>query len=92
MPTTSLEMKVHDFLAQKRIASAGVARNNSRPPAANLRYRRLESTGHAVFLVHSHLQTFGDAAVDLSAPAKLHISLSQNHMVMWFFFFFWAIE
>jgi hypothetical protein len=28
MKTTPLEMKVHDFLAQKRIAVAGVSRDN----------------------------------------------------------------
>ena len=36
MTTTSLETKVHDFLAQKRIAVAGVSRNNSHHPVGNL--------------------------------------------------------
>jgi predicted CoA-binding protein len=58
MMTTTLETKVHDFLAQKRIAVVGVSRDNSRHPASNLIYRRLKSTGHAVFPVNPHLQTF----------------------------------
>jgi uncharacterized protein len=58
MTTTTLDMKVHDFLAQKRIAVAGVSRDNSRHPAANLIYRRLKNTGHDVFPVNPHIQTF----------------------------------
>jgi uncharacterized protein len=58
MKTTSLETKVHDFLAQKRIAVAGVSRDNSRHPAANLIFRRLKETGHDVFAVNPHMQTF----------------------------------
>jgi predicted CoA-binding protein len=58
MNTTTLDMKVHDFLAQKRIAVAGVSRANSRHPAANLIYRRLKNTGHDVFAVNPHMQTF----------------------------------
>jgi uncharacterized protein len=56
--TTPLETKVHDFLAQKRIAVAGVSRNNSHHPAANLIYHRLEGSGHDVFPVNPHMQTF----------------------------------
>jgi hypothetical protein len=58
MTTTALEGKVHDFLAQKRIAVAGVSRDNSHHPAGNLIYRRLKETGHDVFPVNPHLQTF----------------------------------
>ena len=58
MTATSLEAKVHDFLAQKRIAVAGVSRDNSHHPAANLIYRRLKTTGHDVFPVNPHMQTF----------------------------------
>ena len=58
MKTTTLEMKVHDFLAQKRIAVAGVSRENSRHPVGNLIYHRLKSTGHNVFAVNPHMQTF----------------------------------
>ena len=35
MKTTTFEMKVHDFLAQKRIAVAGVSPSNSHHPAGN---------------------------------------------------------
>lgn len=58
MTATTLEAKVHDFLAQKRIAVAGVSRDNSHHPAANLIYRRLKTTGHDVFPVNPHMQTF----------------------------------
>jgi len=58
MQTAALETKVDDFLAQKRIAVAGVSRNHSHHPAGNLIYRRLKSTGHDVFPVNPHLQTF----------------------------------
>src|SRR5688572_28040293 len=58
MSATTLEAKVHDFLAQKRIAVAGVSRDNSHHPAANLIYRRLKTTGHDVFPVNPHMQTF----------------------------------
>ena len=56
--TATLEMKVHDFLAQKRIAVAGVSRNDGHHPAANLIYRRLKRTGHDVFAVNPHMQAF----------------------------------
>jgi len=58
MKTTDLEMKVQDFLAQKRIAVAGVSRNNSHHPTGNLIYHRLKKTGHEVFPVNPHMQTF----------------------------------
>ena len=58
MTTPNLETKVDEFLAQKRIAVAGVSRNNSHHPAANLIYRRLKDTGHDVFAVNPHMQTF----------------------------------
>jgi predicted CoA-binding protein len=58
MPTTTLDAKVHDFLAQKRLAVAGVSRDDNRHPTGNLIYRRLKSTGHEVFAVNPHMQTF----------------------------------
>jgi predicted CoA-binding protein len=58
MNTTSLDAKVNDFLAQKRIAVAGVSRNNSHHPTGNLIYDRLKASGHAVFPVNPHMQTF----------------------------------
>jgi len=58
MTTTTLDMKVDDFLAQKRIAVAGVSRNNSHHPVGNLIYHRLKTTGHDVFPVNPNMQTF----------------------------------
>jgi predicted CoA-binding protein len=49
---------VDDFLAQKRIAVAGVSSNNSQHAAGNLIYHRLKKAGHDVFPVNPHLQTF----------------------------------
>ena len=56
--TPALEAKVHDFLAQRRIAIVGVSRDNSRHPVANLICRRLKKTGHDVFPVNPNLQSF----------------------------------
>ena len=58
MTTPTTETKVHDFLAQKRIAVAGVSRNNSHHPVGNLIYQRLKKTGHDVFPVNPQMQTF----------------------------------
>ena len=58
MIPTTFEAKVDDFLGQKRIAVAGVSRKDSHHPAANLIYRRLKATGHDVFAVNPHMQTF----------------------------------
>ena len=58
MTATTLEAKVHDFLDQKRIAVAGVSRNGSHHPVGNLIYQRLKETGHDVFPVNPHMQTF----------------------------------
>ena len=58
----TLTDKVEDFLAQKRIAVAGVSHDNSRHPVGNLIYHRLKTTGHDVFPVNPHLATFeGDS-------------------------------
>ena len=56
--TATLDEKVHDFLAEKRIAIAGVSRDASRPSAANLIYHRLKTSGHDVFAVNPNMQTF----------------------------------
>ena len=58
MTTSTLETKVAEFLAQKRIAVAGVSRRNSDHPAGNLIYRRLKKTGHEVFAVNPHMHSF----------------------------------
>ncbi len=58
MKATTLETKVNDFLAQKRIAVAGVSHDNRNHSAGNLIYHRLKKTGHDVFPVNPHMQTF----------------------------------
>ena len=58
MTPSSLDAKVQDFLAQKRIAIAGVSRNKSHHPTGNLIYDRLKKTGHSVFAVNPNMQTF----------------------------------
>jgi predicted CoA-binding protein len=58
MNSTSVETKAREFLAQKRIAVAGVSRNNTHHPVGNLIYHRLKTTGHDVFPVNPHMQTF----------------------------------
>ena len=55
---TTLDTKVHEFLAQKRLAVAGVSRNDGRHPTGNLIYRRLKKTGHEVFAVNPHMDAF----------------------------------
>ena len=58
MQTATLDRKVDEFLAQKRIAVAGVSREKSRHPAGNLIYHRLKATGHEVFAINPHISTF----------------------------------
>lgn len=58
MPHTTLQMKIDDFLAQKRIAVAGVSREKSHHPAGNLIYHRLKATGHDVFAVSPNMRAF----------------------------------
>ena len=58
MTRTTLDTKVNEFLAQKRIAVAGVSRNGSQHPVGNLIYRRLKTTGHDVFAVNPQIRTF----------------------------------
>ena len=58
MTTPARETRVNEFLAQKRLAVAGVSRNNSQHPTGNLIYRRLKKTGHDVFPINPHMQTF----------------------------------
>lgn len=69
MNTTTLDTKVQDFLGQKRIAVAGVSRDKGHHPAGNLIYHRLKQTGHEVFAVNPHMQSFeGDrCSPDLQA-------------------------
>ena len=55
---TTLDEQVQDFLAQKRIAVAGVSHDHSRHPVGNLIYRRLQDTGHEVFPVNPTMEAF----------------------------------
>ena len=54
----SLDAKIQDFLAQKRIAVAGVSHDPSHHPAGNLIYHRLKESGHEAFPVNPRLQEF----------------------------------
>ena len=56
MARTPLELKVDDFLAQKRIAVVGASRDK-RHPVGGAVYRRLKQTGHEVFAVNPHAET-----------------------------------
>jgi predicted CoA-binding protein len=58
MKASTLEARVDDFLAQNRIAVAGVSRDHSHHPVGNLIYHRLKNTGHEVFAVNPHMATF----------------------------------
>src|SRR5690242_5782020 len=58
MSETNFETRVQDFLAQKRIAIAGVSREKSHHPVGNLIYERLKTTGHDVFPVNPNMHTF----------------------------------
>jgi uncharacterized protein len=58
MTPPTLEAKADDFLAQKRIAVAGVSRDKANHSAANLIYRRLKNSGHDVFAVNPHMTSF----------------------------------
>ena len=57
---TTLRDAARDFLAQDRLAVAGVSRDPKQP--ANLIYRRLRDTGHQVFAVNPNAEEVeGDA-------------------------------
>jgi predicted CoA-binding protein len=58
MSPAAFQEKVDDFLAQKRIAVAGVSRSNDQHPVGNLIYYRLKTTGHDVFAVNPNTETF----------------------------------
>jgi hypothetical protein len=50
-----MNAKIQDFLAQKRIAVAGVSRN-PQSEAANFIYRKLRAAGYEVFPVNPHAE------------------------------------
>lgn len=52
----TLSEKIEDFLAQRRIAVAGVSAARETP--GNMIYRKLKSAGHQVFAVSSTAETF----------------------------------
>jgi uncharacterized protein len=54
----ALKEAAEEFLAQPRIAVAGVSRDTKQP--ANLIYRRLKATGHEVFAVNPNAVTVED--------------------------------
>src|SRR5262249_13679202 len=53
-----MNMTPEDFLAQKRIAVAGVSCRTGTDVPANRIYRRLKFTGHDVFAVNPNAATF----------------------------------
>jgi predicted CoA-binding protein len=62
MDARTLEAKAEAFLAQKRIAVAGVSGDSRRHPAGNAIYRRLKNGAREVFAVNPNLVSFeGDA-------------------------------
>jgi uncharacterized protein len=58
MTPTTLAAKVDDFLAQQRIAVAGVSRDKSHHPAGNLIFHKLKQGGQQVFPVNPNLESF----------------------------------
>jgi uncharacterized protein len=63
---STLQEKVNDFLAQKRIAVTGVSREGK--SAANLIYHKLLDTGHTVFPVNPNTATYN------GSPCYAHLS------------------
>jgi predicted CoA-binding protein len=62
MDVKTLGAKANEFLAQKRIAVAGVSGDSRRHPAGNAIYRRLKGGAREVFAVNPNLVSFeGDA-------------------------------
>ena len=58
MTSANLELRIQDFLSQKRIGVVGVSRQHSHHPVGNLIYRRLKNQGHHMFAVNPNMQTF----------------------------------
>ena len=69
MDRKMLEAKAREFLAEKRIAVAGVSRDSGRHPAAKAIYHRLKNGAREVFAVNPNLELFEGAACypDLSS-------------------------
>lgn len=79
MQTNTSTTTVSDFLAQKRIAVAGVSHKDSGHPAANLIYRRLKTTGHDVFAVNPQMKSFDG---DLCYPSLRSIPEGVDGVVI----------
>jgi len=58
MKAATLEAKARDFLAQKRIAVAGVSLDTRGHAAAGAIYRKLKAAGHEVIPVNPNLSNF----------------------------------
>lgn len=69
MPSPTLDDRVADFLAQRRIAVAGVSADPARHPVGAAVYRRLKAAGHEVFAVNPNLETFEGAPCWPDLPA-----------------------
>jgi hypothetical protein len=54
---TTIEERINDFLAQQRIAVAGVSRAQG---TANAIYQKLKDSGYTVFPVNPNMETFAD--------------------------------
>ncbi|HEY3414076.1 MAG TPA: CoA-binding protein [Armatimonadota bacterium] len=94
MPT--LKQAAEEFLAQKRIAVAGVSRKGD--TAANAIYKKLRETGHEVFAVNPNAETVdGDAcyanltaipggvdAIVIGTPPKAAVELVRECAVLGF--------
>jgi predicted CoA-binding protein len=57
-PHESLDERIRDFLAQQRIAVAGVS--VSRETTGNVIYRKLKAAGYHVYAVNPHTRVFDD--------------------------------
>ena len=75
---STLQQKVDDFLAQKRIAVAGVSRT-SQNEAANLVYRKLRDAGYQVFPINPNAETAeGDPFLDGISGENGFFGLDQD--------------
>ncbi len=72
-----LDARVKDFLAQNRIAVAGVSR--TREDAANIIYRKLKRSGYQAFPVNPNIDTFEG---DLCCPDLKSISGGVDGVVI----------
>ncbi len=63
---STLQEKVEDFLAQKRIAVTGVSREGK--SAANLIYQKLQDSGHKVYPINPNTTTYN------GSPCYAHVS------------------